>query len=146
MDLFVSIKLKIKYLLLLEINNNFPLFISRKLFYDNNRLHSVYFECRMMQLCVSRCIEEFPRGKIAENNLHFNTVPQGPGWSQKAEFNTSNSQFLLTYIAPWQIVWGSAVHAFAQPFSIPHSGFLFLQTILSSVVCAPLSPFQVPCH
>ena len=26
-------------------------------------------------------------------------------------------QFVITYIAPWQITWGSAFHAFAQPFS-----------------------------
>jgi len=25
-------------------------------------------------------------------------------------------QFVITYIAPWQITWGSAFHAFAQPF------------------------------
>lgn len=26
---------------------------------------------------------------------------------------------MLTYIAPWQITWGSAFHAFAQPFAVP---------------------------
>jgi len=24
--------------------------------------------------------------------------------------------------APWQISWGSAFHAFMQPFAIPHTG------------------------
>eukprot|EP00795_Rhopilema_esculentum_P002882 gene2882-1119_t len=28
-------------------------------------------------------------------------------------------RFILTYTAPWQITWGSAFHAFAQPFSLP---------------------------
>lgn len=28
-------------------------------------------------------------------------------------------RFVLTYIAPWQITWGSAFHAFAQPFAVP---------------------------
>ena len=28
-------------------------------------------------------------------------------------------KFIVTYIAPWQITWGSAFHAFAQPFSVP---------------------------
>ncbi|KAI2657786.1 Pecanex-like protein 2 [Labeo rohita] len=28
--------------------------------------------------------------------------------------------FILVYIAPWQIAWGSAFHAFAQPFAVPH--------------------------
>ncbi|XP_067011369.2 pecanex-like protein 1 isoform X2 [Anabrus simplex] len=50
-------------------------------------------------------------------------------------------QFVVTYIAPWQITWGSAFHAFAQPFSVPHSGMLFLQAAVSAILSAPLSPF-----
>lgn len=50
-------------------------------------------------------------------------------------------QFIITYIAPWQITWGSAFHAFAQPFSVPHSAMLFVQAAISSVMSAPLSPF-----
>ncbi|XP_057670879.1 pecanex-like protein 1 isoform X2 [Diorhabda carinulata] len=50
-------------------------------------------------------------------------------------------QFVVTYIAPWQITWGSAFHAFAQPFSVPHSAMLFLQAILSSCLSMPLNPF-----
>uniref|UniRef100_A0A182SU26 Pecanex-like protein n=1 Tax=Anopheles maculatus TaxID=74869 RepID=A0A182SU26_9DIPT len=43
-------------------------------------------------------------------------------------------QFVVTYIAPWQITWGSAFHAFAQPFSVPHSAMLFLQTAIRSAI------------
>jgi len=50
-------------------------------------------------------------------------------------------QFVITYIAPWQITWGSAFHAFAQPFSVPHSAMLFLQAVISSLLSAPLNPF-----
>ncbi|CAG0914458.1 unnamed protein product [Notodromas monacha] len=50
-------------------------------------------------------------------------------------------RFVITYIAPWQITWGSAFHAFAQPFSIPHSAMLFLQGLFSATVSAPLQPF-----
>ena len=50
-------------------------------------------------------------------------------------------QFIITYIAPWQITWGSAFHAFAQPFSVPHSAMLFVQAVISSAFSAPLSPF-----
>ncbi|XP_058129771.1 protein pecanex [Anopheles ziemanni] len=50
-------------------------------------------------------------------------------------------QFVVTYIAPWQITWGSAFHAFAQPFSVPHSAMLFLQTAISAVLSTPLNPF-----
>nr|CAD7454179.1 unnamed protein product [Timema tahoe] len=50
-------------------------------------------------------------------------------------------QFVVTYIAPWQITWGSAFHAFAQPFSVPHSAMLFLQAAVSAVLSTPLNPF-----
>ncbi|CAG9819558.1 unnamed protein product [Phaedon cochleariae] len=50
-------------------------------------------------------------------------------------------QFVVTYIAPWQITWGSAFHAFAQPFSVPHSAMLFLQASVSAVLSTPLNPF-----
>ena len=49
-------------------------------------------------------------------------------------------QFVITYIAPWQITWGSAFHAFAQPFSVPHSAMLFLQAAISAVFSTPLNP------
>lgn len=51
-------------------------------------------------------------------------------------------QFVYVYIAPWQIPWGSAFHAFAQPFSVPHSALLFCQAILSSILSAPLQPLM----
>ena len=49
-------------------------------------------------------------------------------------------QFVITYIAPWQITWGSAFHAFAQPFSVPHSAMLFLQAGVSALFSTPLNP------
>ena len=49
-------------------------------------------------------------------------------------------QFVITYIAPHQINWGSAFHAFAQPFSVPHSAMLFLQAVISSILSTPLNP------
>uniref|UniRef100_A0AC34RQQ2 Pecanex-like protein n=1 Tax=Panagrolaimus sp. JU765 TaxID=591449 RepID=A0AC34RQQ2_9BILA len=54
---------------------------------------------------------------------------------------TLKLNFVLAYIAPWQISWGSAFHAFAQPFSLPHSGMILLQAIFSSLISAPLNPF-----
>ncbi|XP_023334859.1 uncharacterized protein LOC111706259 [Eurytemora carolleeae] len=50
-------------------------------------------------------------------------------------------QFVITYTAPHQINWGSAFHAFAQPFSVPHSAMLFLQAAVSSALSSPLNPF-----
>jgi hypothetical protein len=56
-------------------------------------------------------------------------------------FSLFQLQFVVTYIAPWQITWGSAFHAFAQPFSVPHSAMLFLQTGISAILSTPLNPF-----
>ncbi|KAI2571823.1 pecanex 1 [Homo sapiens] len=50
-------------------------------------------------------------------------------------------QFVYTYIAPWQITWGSAFHAFAQPFAVPHSAMLFIQAAVSAFFSTPLNPF-----
>ncbi|XP_016067378.1 PREDICTED: pecanex-like protein 1 isoform X1 [Miniopterus natalensis] len=50
-------------------------------------------------------------------------------------------QFVYTYIAPWQITWGSAFHAFAQPFAVPHSAMLFVQAAVSALFSTPLNPF-----
>ncbi|XP_071479063.1 pecanex-like protein 1 [Diadema antillarum] len=49
-------------------------------------------------------------------------------------------KFVFTYIAPWQITWGSAFHAFAQPLSAPHSAMLFVQTAISAFFSTPLNP------
>uniref|UniRef100_A0A673CKW5 Pecanex-like protein n=1 Tax=Sphaeramia orbicularis TaxID=375764 RepID=A0A673CKW5_9TELE len=53
--------------------------------------------------------------------------------------------FILVYIAPWQIAWGSAFHAFAQPFAVPHSAMLLLQTLLTTIFYTPLAPFLGSC-
>ncbi|MCJ8731086.1 hypothetical protein PDJAM_G00191900 [Pangasius djambal] len=50
-------------------------------------------------------------------------------------------RFVYTYIAPWQITWGSAFHAFAQPFAVPHSAMLFVQAMVSAIFSTPLNPF-----
>ncbi|OWK09425.1 hypothetical protein Celaphus_00006026, partial [Cervus elaphus hippelaphus] len=46
-------------------------------------------------------------------------------------------QFVYTYIAPWQITWGSAFHAFAQPFAVPR----ILLAAVSAFFSTPLNPF-----
>ena len=50
-------------------------------------------------------------------------------------------KFYFTYFAPWQITWGSAFHAFIQPFSLPHSGMVIVQALVSAFLSAPLNPF-----
>ncbi|KAI6242853.1 Pecanex-like protein [Aphelenchoides fujianensis] len=42
-------------------------------------------------------------------------------WPKIREFELKMN-FIMILNAPWQIAWGSALHAFAQPFSVPHSG------------------------
>lgn len=51
-------------------------------------------------------------------------------------------QFIYVYTAPWQLPWGSAFHAFAQPLSAPHTSLLLLQAFLSSLINSPLMPFM----
>ncbi|XP_046384119.1 pecanex-like protein 1 isoform X2 [Ischnura elegans] len=86
--------------------------------------------------------------------VDFASSPQGPTSEtflvdyfitgiafSKAQELLLKVQFVVTYIAPWQITWGSAFHAFAQPFSVPHSAMLFVQAALSALLSTPLNPF-----
>ncbi|XP_054432728.1 pecanex-like protein 2 [Pteronotus mesoamericanus] len=50
-------------------------------------------------------------------------------------------QFVMAYVAPWQMAWGSSFHVFAQLFAVPHSAMLFFQTFATSIFSTPLSPF-----
>jgi hypothetical protein len=50
--------------------------------------------------------------------------------------------FIFIYTAPWQLPWGSAFHAFAQPLSVPHSALLILQVLISSLFGTPLMPLM----
>ncbi|KAM4828485.1 pecanex-like protein 2 [Thomomys bottae] len=50
-------------------------------------------------------------------------------------------QFVLAYVAPWQMAWGSSFHVFAQLFAVPHSAMLFFQALATAVFSTPLSPF-----
>ncbi|KAL7889166.1 hypothetical protein AOLI_G00014240 [Acnodon oligacanthus] len=43
-------------------------------------------------------------------------------------------RFVYTYIAPWQITWGSAFHAFAQPFAVPRILLRSLSPLLMSTM------------
>ena len=51
-------------------------------------------------------------------------------------------EFIYVYTAPWQLPWGSAFHAFAQPLSAPHTSLLLLQTVISTLIGAPLMPLM----
>lgn len=50
--------------------------------------------------------------------------------------------FVFTYIAPWQITWGSAFHAFAQPLSVAR--ILFMKW-MSNVRAISLSVWDYAC-
>ncbi len=52
----------------------------------------------------------------------------------------SKLHFVWLYVAPWQLAWGSAVHAIAQPFAFPHAGLLLFQVFLGALLQAPLLP------
>ena len=42
-------------------------------------------------------------------------------------------QFVITYIAPWQIPWGSAFHAFAQVWQLTKSYFVFFRKKITNL-------------
>lgn len=50
--------------------------------------------------------------------------------------------FVYVYTAPWQLPWGSAFHAFAQPLAAPHTSLLMVQAVVSALVGAPLMPLM----
>ena len=51
-------------------------------------------------------------------------------------------QFIITYIAPWQITWGSAFHAFAQPFSVRiHTILIITHPLIIINITILVSPF-----
>ena len=45
----------------------------------------------------------------------------------------SKLSFLYVHILPCGSTWGSAFHAVAQPLSMPHSGWLFAQTLFRNI-------------
>jgi hypothetical protein len=61
--------------------------------------------------------------------------------------------FILVYVAPWNLSWGSAVHAILQPLGVPRihcyvyilfisdTSLAILQVLWSSFIAAPLYPF-----
>lgn len=49
-------------------------------------------------------------------------------------------KFIYIYIAPWQSSWSSVGHIITQPLLIPHTPFIFLQTVISAVMGAPMNP------
>ena len=51
-------------------------------------------------------------------------------------------QFIYVYIAPWQLPWGSAFHAFAQPLAAPHTSLLLAQLVVSCLIDAPIMPLM----
>jgi hypothetical protein len=51
-------------------------------------------------------------------------------------------KFIYVYTAPWQLPWGSAFHAFAQPLAMPHTSFLLCQALVSACIGSPLMPLM----
>jgi hypothetical protein len=51
-------------------------------------------------------------------------------------------KFIYVYTAPWQLPWGSAFHAFAQPLAMPHTSLLLCQAVISACIGAPLMPLM----
>lgn len=58
----------------------------------------------------------------------------------KLEDFVEKIKFVYVYTAPWQLPWGSAFHAFAQPLATPHTSLLFFQAVISTIFSTPLMP------
>uniref|UniRef100_A0A7N8Y6F7 Pecanex-like protein n=1 Tax=Mastacembelus armatus TaxID=205130 RepID=A0A7N8Y6F7_9TELE len=91
-----------------------------------------------VMLCFTTLFFQFDYPRFSETFLidyYFMSILFSKMWDLLYKL-----RFVLTYIAPWQITWGSAFHAFAQPFAVPHSAVLFVQAIFSAVFSTPLNP------
>lgn len=64
--------------------------------------------------CLGRCFSK-PLDVIERNELSLCVLSV----SVQMRELLLKLHFILVYIAPWQIAWGSAFHAFAQPFAVP---------------------------
>uniref|UniRef100_A0A3Q1J3L2 Pecanex-like protein n=1 Tax=Anabas testudineus TaxID=64144 RepID=A0A3Q1J3L2_ANATE len=91
-----------------------------------------------VMLCFTTLFFQFDYPRFSETFLidyYFMSILFSKMWDLLYKL-----RFVLTYIAPWQITWGSAFHAFAQPFAVPHSAVLFVQAIFSALFSTPLNP------
>lgn len=91
-------------------------------------------------LCFSVLLFRFDLGNTVSETFLLDYCLTSIVFCKSYEF-LLKIQFVITYIAPWQITWGSAFHAFAQPFSVPHSAMMFLQACISAIMSSPLYPF-----
>eukprot|EP00727_Mastigamoeba_balamuthi_P001880 m51a1_g1169 hypothetical protein (1249) ;mRNA; f:366881-373551 len=48
--------------------------------------------------------------------------------------------YIYVYIAPWNLSWGSTVHALIEPLALPHTALLFVQLCWSTLTSAPIHP------
>lgn len=48
--------------------------------------------------------------------------------------------FMYVHIMPCASTWGSAFHAISQPISMPHSGWMYFQALVSTITSAPIKP------
>ena len=49
--------------------------------------------------------------------------------------------FILVYVSPIKMSWGSLTHVILQPLAVPHFVVTLFQVLASSVISAPLYPF-----
>ncbi|CAF3332288.1 unnamed protein product [Rotaria socialis] len=99
--------------------------------YCNPSRHFLYvlLTTIMTYLMTSKCSETFLLNYFVLSTLTEKLI------DFKEKLN-----FIFVYCAPWQISWGSAFHAIAQPFCIPHSAILVVQCLMSALLNSPLMP------
>ncbi|KAL1240210.1 Pecanex-like protein [Trichinella spiralis] len=83
----------------------------------------------------------FVDGTVSTENLLFSLYAFSIFYPKLREL-VLKLRFIFAYVAPWQISWGSAFHAFAQPCAVSHSAFTLIIAAVSSLLSAPLNPFM----
>ncbi|VDO31459.1 unnamed protein product, partial [Brugia timori] len=159
------------YMLAIERNVLYPLFVVSSITINKWTLHPYFialFALRILRsafsqpqlmflpLAFSFLLTKADLAKYSDIDRYFPLLFYLATlvWPKLLEFSLKIN-FILAYVAPWQIrhdfcyiqssylfcSWGSAFHAFAQPFSVPHTALSCIQTMLSSIISAPLNPF-----
>ena len=80
-------------------------------------------------------------GKVNSETLLFDLVITSFCFYRLRELS-QKLHFVLVYSAPWQVTWGSVCHALFHPLSLPHSALLIGQTVLASLISAPVQPIM----
>jgi hypothetical protein len=121
----------------------FSLKLIRHSFCEPSKQYKIFFisflfnRIELFSIFANETKPTIDQGETILFNLFFVTI-----FLNKLEEFMDKISFIYTYTAPWQLPWGSAFHAFAQPLSLPHTGIILIQVIISCLISAPIMPLM----